>query len=245
MPANFPPGYVPDGDTSPLQGGIPWEQKGGSIVSKWWATMKAVNGQTRPFFAAAAQNEKGDALLFAMVSGGVSGAFLAALYVIVAVMISAGMMMAFSSVGRHSSSGSGLGAGAFTAGLTIGFAIAYGLVIMAASAVGAAARAFIWGGIHHVILMMFGGIGERKSFMHTVRAAAYAEGAAMPWMWIPIAGPFIAAFYGIRNTIVGYDETHKCGMGRAAVALFFPVICCCGCAGMMALLGGLPALMKP
>lgn len=243
MPQNFPPGYVPEGGAGALAGGVPWEQKGGSMMSKWWATVKAVNNETRPFFAAASQNEKGDAIFFAMVSGGVSGAFIGLLYMVIFTVVGAGMFMAFS--GRHASGSSGMGSGAFAAGFTVGIAIVYAVVITASSAIGAAGRAFIWGGLHHVLLMLFGGIGERKSFMHTVRAAAYAEGAALPWIWIPVAGPFIAAFYGIRNTIVGYDETHKCGMGRAALVLFAPALCCCACMAFAMLLGGLPALFKP
>ena len=133
----------------------------------------------------------------------------------------------------------------FAAGFTVGFGIFYALIITVSSAVGAAGRAFIWGGIHHIVLLLFGGVGAQKSFMHTVRAAAYAEGSAMPWLWIPIAGPFIAAFYGIRNTVIGYDEAHHCGIGRAVIALFSPAICCCGCAGLMAAMGAIPALMGP
>lgn len=244
MPANFPPGYVPEGDTAPLQGGIPWEQKGGSFVAKWWNTLKACNSQPRPFFAAAAQNEKGDAILFAMVSGGVSGAFLGALYLVIMVMISAGVMLAMPSA-RGGHGGSGVAPGMFAAGFTVGFGILYAFMITVMSAIGAAARAFIWGGIHHIVLLLFGGIGAQKSFMHTIRAAAYAEGSALPWLWIPIAGPFIAAFYGIRNTVIGYDEAHRCGIGRALLALFSPAICCCGCMGLMAAMGAIPALMGP
>ncbi len=242
MPQNFPPGYVPDTGTAPLEGGVPWEQKGGSFLGKWWATLKACNGDTRPFFAAAAQNEKGDALFFAMVSGGVSGAFIGLLYMVIFGMLSLGFALGMPLGGKG---GSAPISGAVAAGFSLGIGILYAIFITVGSAMGAAVRPFIWGGLHHVLLLMLGGVGERKTFMHTVRVAAYAEGASMPWIWIPIAGPFIAAFYGIKNLVVGYDETHRCGIGRALLVLFAPVLCCCGCQALMIAMGALPALMKP
>ncbi len=244
MPANLPPGYTPEGATGTLEGGIPWEQKGGSVASKWWATVNACNGQTRPFFAAAAQNEKGDAITFAMVSGAVSGACIGLLYVVIFGMISAGIMVGMPALGGGKGGSSAL-TGAMAAGFSFGIGIVYAVLITASASVGAAARPFIWGGLHHVLLMMLGGIGERKTFMHTVRVAAYAEGSAMPWIWIPIAGPFIAMFFGIKNIVVGYDETHRCGVGKATLVLFAPFLCCCACNLILVALGLLPMIMKP
>jgi hypothetical protein len=245
MPANLPPGYTPEGATATLEGGIPWEQKGGSFVSKWWATLKACNGETRPFFAAAAQNEKGDAITFAMVSGGVSGACFGLLYVLIFSLLSAGLLIGMPALGGGKSSGGAALSGAMAAGFSFGIGIVYAILITASAAIGAAARPFIWGGLHHVLLMMLGGIGERKTFMHTVRVAAYAEGASMPWIWIPIAGPFIAMFFGIKNLVVGYDETHRCGTGKATLVLFAPFLCCCACNALLLAFGLLPAIMKP
>jgi hypothetical protein len=242
MPQNFPPGYVPDTGTAALEGGVPWEQKGGSFFGKWWATLRACNGETRPFFAAAAQNEKGEAIFFAMVSGGVSGAFVGLIYVLVFGLLSLGFALGMPTGGRG---GSSVMSGAFASGLSLGIGIVYAIFITIASAMGAAVRPFVWGGLHHLLLMLLGGVGERKTFMHTVRVAAYAEGASMPWIWIPIVGPFIAMFHGIRGLVVGYDETHQCGIGRALLVLFAPVICCCGCQALMIAAGALPAMMKP
>ena len=242
MPANLPPGYVPEGATATLQGGIPWEQKGGGILSSWWATMKACNGETRPFFATAAQNEKGEAITFGMLSGAVSGAFMGLLYVMVFGMVSAGLMIGMPALGGGKTSPGGT---AIAAGLTFGLGLFYAAVITVGGAMKRAVRPFLWGGLHHVLLMMLGGIGERKSFMHTVRVVAYAEGSAMPWIWIPVAGPFIAMFFGVKNLVVGYDETHRCGIGKALLVLAAPFLCCCGCGVMVMLLGMVPAFLKP
>ena len=242
MPQNFPPGYVPDTGTAPLEGGVPWEQKGGSFLGKWWATLKACNHETRPFFAAASQNEKGDALFFAAVSGGVSGAALGLLYLLIFGALSLGFALGMPTGGKG---GSPAISGAMAAGFSLGIGIIYAVFITVGSAMGALVRPFLWGGLHHLLLMMLGGIGERKSFMHTVRVAAYAEGASMPWIWIPIAGPFFALYYGVKNLVVGYDETHRCGVGKALLVLFAPFLCCCGCQALVMLVGASPALFKP
>lgn len=241
MPQNLPPGYTPDTGTAALAGGVPWEQKGGSFVAKWWATVKAVNNDTRPFFAAAGQNESGDAITFAMVSGAVSGAAIGLFYFLIFAAFSAGLMIALPGLG-HGAKGSAGGA-AMAAGFTFGMGIFYALMITVMSAMTAAVRPFLWGGLHHVLLSLFGGIGERKTFMHTVRVAAYAEGASMPWIWVPIAGPFIAIFFGIKDLVQGYDEVHRCGTGKALLVLFSPLICCCACNLLLALLGVIPALL--
>lgn len=241
IPQNFPPGYVPDTGTPPLEGGVPWEQPGGSILGKWWATLKAVNSETRPFFAAAAQNEKGEAIFFAMISGGISGAFIGILYMLIFGLVGLGLAL-----GMPAGKGAGpFSSSAFAAGFSVGIGILYAFLITVGAAMGAAVRPFIWGGLHHLLLLLFRSVGETKSFMHTVRVAAYAEGASMPWIWIPIAGPFLALYYGVKGIVVGYDETHKCGVGKALLVLFAPVICCCGCQAFLILLGAIPALTKP
>jgi hypothetical protein len=242
MPANLPPGYTPEGYTATLEGGIPWEQQGGSLLGKWWATVKACNGQTRPFFACAAQNEKADAILFSVLSGALAGAALGLFYLLIFSAIGAGMFMGVSSLGPKSSTP---GANAVAAGVSIGAGILYAIMATVMYAVMAAIRPFLVGGLHHVLLLMFGGVGERKSFMHTVRVVAYAEGSAYPWIWIPIAGPFIVIYYVIKGLVLGYDETHRCGTGKALLVLFAPLLCCCACYAIMFALTAGTSLMKP
>ncbi|MFO0586139.1 MAG: hypothetical protein U0441_01305 [Polyangiaceae bacterium] len=232
MPANFPPGYTPETDTAALQGGIPWEQKSGSLLARWWDTVKAANSQPRPFFAACAQNEKGEAILFAMVSGLLGGALFGLFYIVIMIAVSAGLMLGLPHAGRGAH-----GAEMFAAGITVGLGVFYAITFTIFGAVAAVVRAFLWGGVHHLVLMLFGGVGQGRSFMHTVRALSYAEGAAIPWACIPIVGPFIALFYAIRNVAIGYDEAHRSGIGRALLAVFSPAMCCCCCMGFFALLG--------
>jgi hypothetical protein len=85
---------------------------------------------------------------------------------------------------------------------------------------------WISGGVHHLCLMLLK--GTSKGYMNTVRVSAYTHGA-MFWLFVPIVGPLIAAIFSIIAVIVGLDETHKCGTGKAAAAVFLPLVLFCGC----------------
>ena len=225
-----PPGY---GGTTALHGGVPWEQSEGGLFSRWWETVKACNGDTRAFFAATAQNESGNALTFAMMTGAMVGAAIGLFYLLLFTFFSAAIMAGLAGIVGKSSAG----AGAVAAGISIGIGLVYAVIVAIGAAVGSVIRPFVWGGIHHVILLLVGGIGPQRSFMHTVRVAAYTEGAAFAWMFIPIAGPFIAPVFVIKNLVQGYDEVHGSGVGKALLAIFAPVLCCCACYLMLALMG--------
>jgi hypothetical protein len=174
----------------------------------------------------------------------VSGACVGLLYLVIFGAISMGFALGGIPVGGKGGGGP-FASSAMAAGFSLGIGIAYAIFITIGAAMGAAVRPFLWGGLHHLLLLLLGGVGERKSFMHTVKVAAYAEGASMPWIWVPIAGPFIAVFFGIKDLVVGYDEVHKCGIGKALLVLFAPLLCCCGCWLLVALFGAMPALFRP
>jgi hypothetical protein len=228
----MPPGYTPQTGASPLGGGVPWEGEGG-LFGRWWETVKAANGDSRPFFAAAAQNESGNAITFSMMAGGLGGAVMGLIYAIIFGIFGTAIMAIFSSVPARGVAGAG---GAMAAGMGI-LAIFYFFALAIGGVVGGAIGPFIGGGIHHLILMMLGGIGQGKTFMHTVRVAAYGYGAAQAWMLIPIPplAALVTAVFGIKNLAIGYDETHKCGTGKALLAIFAPLICCICYAAMVAL----------
>lgn len=244
-----PPGYPP-AVTPALEGGVPWEQTTGSVFTRWWETVKAVNNDTRAFFSAAAQNESSGAITFAMMTGAMVGLAIGLLYLVIFTIFGAAIMAALSTLGARGSAspGASVGAGALAAGIGFGVGLIYAVIITAGATMGAAIRPFLWGGIHHVVLLMLGGVGERKTFMHTARVAAYTEGASLAWVLIPIAGPFLAAIFGVKNLLQGYDETHRCGIGKALLAVFAPFLCCCLCyllIAAMGLAGSLGAASSP
>jgi hypothetical protein len=85
--------------------------------------------------------------------------------------------------------------------------------------------------------MIFGGVGQGKGYSDTVRAHAYAQSAAYMWLPIPFVGWMISLVFSIINHVTGYDETHRCGGGKAFLAWATPVLICCCCYAAMAMFG--------
>jgi hypothetical protein len=84
---------------------------------------------------------------------------------------------------------------------------------------------FISSGVLHLFLMMVK--GARSGFEATFRVAAYGSSANL-FLVIPFCGSLLAGVWAIVLTIIGLREAHETTGGKAAVAVFFPVIVCCG-----------------
>lgn len=84
---------------------------------------------------------------------------------------------------------------------------------------------FISSGLLHLFLMMVK--GARAGFEATFRVVAYGYSANL-CMLIPFCGGLIAGIWTIVLTIIGLKEAHETTGGKAAFAVFLPVIVCCG-----------------
>lgn len=84
---------------------------------------------------------------------------------------------------------------------------------------------FIGSGILHLCLMILG--GNKKGFEATFRVISYANGAQI-LSAIPLCGGFIGAIWMIVLEIIGLKEAHGISGGKAALAVFLPLIVCCG-----------------
>jgi hypothetical protein len=84
---------------------------------------------------------------------------------------------------------------------------------------------FISSGVLHLFLMMVK--GARSGFEATFRVAAYGSSANL-FLVIPFCGGLLAGVWAIVLTIIGLREAHETTGGKAAVAVFFPVVVCCG-----------------
>ena len=228
-PPGMPPGHVPStSGTAPLPEGVPWETQRGGLFSRWWATVKAGNSDTRALFAAAVQYSSGGvpACTFNMMSGAIAGFVFGLIYLVLFTVLGAAGL--FDDIfGRA-------GLGAASAGFGVGIGLLYLVMITVGQAMGGFINPWIIGGIHHLVLMLFG--GTTRSFDHTVRAFGYAMGAATAWGLIPLFGAFPMMVYALKNVAQAYDETHQCGVGKAVLAMLLPLIVCCACyAGLIAL----------
>ncbi|RLA81715.1 MAG: hypothetical protein DRG36_01285, partial [Deltaproteobacteria bacterium] len=80
---------------------------------------------------------------------------------------------------------------------------------------------FILGGVLHLCLILVG--GNRKGFNATFRVVAYTQTTQL-FKIIPIIGWLIASIYAFVLYLIGLGEVHGITTGRAALAVFIPLI---------------------
>lgn len=99
---------------------------------------------------------------------------------------------------------------------------------------------FVGSAILHLCLMLVG--GANRSFETTFRVACFTTGSANLFSIIPFCGGIIALVYHIVLECIGLTRAHPTTTGKALLAIFLPLIVCCGL-GLLAviLLGGFGA----
>jgi hypothetical protein len=99
---------------------------------------------------------------------------------------------------------------------------------------------FIGSGVLHLCLMLVG--GANRSFETTFRVVCFSVGSAHLFSMIPICGGLIAAVYQIVLECIGLSRAHQTTTGKAVMAVFLPVVVCCGICVVLAMLGVFGAL---
>jgi hypothetical protein len=105
-----------------------------------------------------------------------------------------------------------------------GMGIGFGMVILVPLVI--VIVLFIWSGLAHLCLMMFG--GANHSFETTFRVFAFTQGSAGPLQIIPLCGGLISGVWAIVCTCIGLARAQETDTGRAVLAVFSPLIVCCG-----------------
>jgi hypothetical protein len=102
---------------------------------------------------------------------------------------------------------------------------------------------FIGAGILHVCLMIVG--GAKQPFETTFRVVCFSTGSTYPLMIVPFCGSSIAGIWSLVLHCIGLGRAHETETGRAVLAVFLPLIVCCG-VGIICLMifGGIGALMQ-
>jgi hypothetical protein len=85
---------------------------------------------------------------------------------------------------------------------------------------------FIWSALAHVCLMIVG--GANHSFETTFRVLAFTNGSTGPLQIIPLCGGFISLVWALVCNCIGLARAHETDTGRAVLAVFLPLIVCCG-----------------
>src|SRR5205807_1513687 len=70
--------------------------------------------------------------------------------------------------------------------------------------------------------------GAKQSFETTFRVVCFAEGSASPLLVIPFCGGLITGIWKVVLYCIGLARSHETDTGRAVIAVFLPLIVCCG-----------------
>jgi hypothetical protein len=214
----YPPGYTP-----PTGGGVvAWEDSSQGFFGRWWTTVREVSFNPRVFFGAASQNDNPwPAITFAMSNAAFIGLVLGGLIAIFYIGFGGLGMLAAMGSGGKGSGGAGAAIFGMMGAIGVFAAILYPVMLMIQALIGP----WIIGGLQHLTLMLVG--GATKSYTHSVRVVGYGW-ASYFWILVPCVGPFIWLIIMAISLTVGHDETHKCGIGKALVAVFgIPLLCMC------------------
>jgi hypothetical protein len=96
--------------------------------------------------------------------------------------------------------------------------------------------AFVNSAILHLCLMIVG--GARQPFETTLRVVCFSGGSISPLLVIPVCGVFVVAIWDIVLRCIGLARAHETDTGRAVLAVFLPLIVCCGGALLLGLMFG-------
>jgi hypothetical protein len=102
---------------------------------------------------------------------------------------------------------------------------------------------FIGAAVLHLCLMLVG--GANRSFETTFRVVGFTAGAANLFSMIPFCGGIIALVYHIVLQCIGLSRAHPTTTGKALMAIFLPMIVCCGLIVLLVVvLGGFGAVFN-
>ena len=208
------------------RGGLPWDQRHSKgLFSAFIETLQMV--LTRPsdaFTAMSREGGLGEPLLYGLIGGSFGYVF----YMLFLLFMPS---LALMGGDRHNALTGmvGVGAGVFLGIIFIPIALTIGIFIGAA--------------ILHVCLMIVG--GAKQSFETTFRVVCFTAGSTYPLIIVPFCGSWIAGIWSLVLNCIGLARTHETETGRAVLAVFLPVIVCCGVGIICVMIfGGIGALMQ-
>ena len=201
------PGAAPTSATVAARTGLPWEhRRERGFFNAFIETLTMV--LTRPaeaFSVMKSEGGLGEPLIYALIGGCVGG------------IVSALFSLAFQSMGLFANRNNSLAA-------MTGMGIGFGAIILVPLFI--VIGLFIGSGIVHLCLMIVG--GANQPFETTFRVVAFTQGSAGPLQIIPLCGGLISGVWALVCNCIGLARAHDTDTGRAVLAVFLPLIVCCG-----------------
>src|SRR5215475_7350967 len=202
------PGAAPTSTAVAERTGLPWEHRQErGFFNAFIETLTMV--LTRPAEAFSVMKREGglgEPLIYGLI-GGCAGGIVSFLF-----------SMGFQSIGLFADKNNSLAA---MAGMGIGSA-AMIILLPLFIVIGL----FIGSAIVHLCLMMVG--GSNQSFETTFRVLAFSQGSTGPLQIIPLCGGVISGVWALVCNCIGLARAHETDTGRAVLAVFLPLIVCCG-----------------
>jgi hypothetical protein len=224
-PATVAPGSTTAGVIP--RSGLPWDMRHSKgFFSAFIETLQMV--LTRPgeaFTVMQREGGLGEPLIYALIGGSFG-------YLFYMLFIFFMPSLAFmGGANRHNAFAGmfGMGAGMIFAIIFVPIVLTIGIFIAAA--------------ILHVCLMIVG--GAKQAFETTFRVVCFSIGSTYPLMIVPLCGGVIAGIWNLVLHCIGLARAHETDTGRAVLAVFLPIIVCCGLWIVCVMIfGGMGALMQ-
>jgi hypothetical protein len=206
-----PPAQISAGATSEAgapRSGLPWDhrQERGFFNAFVETLVMVLTKPGEAFTAMKREGGLGEPLIYALIGGCIGG--------VVSFLFSLGLQSVGLFADRHDRFAAMAGMGAGSAA----FIILLPLFIIIALFIGSA--------IVHLCLMIVG--GANQSFETTFRVLAFSQGSTGPLQMVPICGGLIAGVWALVCNCIGLARAHETDTGRAVLAVFLPLIVCCG-----------------
>jgi hypothetical protein len=202
-------GGIPTSTPESARSGLPWEhrQERGFFNAFIQTLAMVLTRPTEAFSVMKRDGGFGEPLIYALIGGCVGG--------IMAFLFSLGFQSLGFFTDRHNNSlaaMAGMGIGSAVMIILLPLFIVIGL--------------FIGSAIVHLCLMIVG--GANQSFETTFRVVAFSQGSAGPLQIIPLCGGLISGVWAIVCNCIGLARAHETDTGRAVLAIFLPLVVCCG-----------------
>lgn len=199
---------------------LPWEEPGRPFVEALFETVKLF--VMEPSAAFRRMQRSGDLarpVIYAVILGWI-GMFFGQIY---SIALSGFQMDMMRDMGLESPYG---GAGMSTA-MSLVFIVIAPIFVL----IGLAIQTVVF----HLCLMLVG--GANGGFDTTLRTCCYASTVQLAAI-IPLCGGLVALVWAIVLLIVGLAIAHQTTQGKAAVAIFLPLVLCCVCAVILGVMFG-------
>jgi hypothetical protein len=209
---------APSGSGSPgPRSGLPWDhrQERGFFNAFIETLVMVLTKPSEAFTAMKREGGLGEPLIYAIIGGWVGG--------VISFLFSLGLQSVGFFAGRHDAFAAMAGMGIGSAAIVILLPV---LIVICL---------FIGSAVVHLCLMIVG--GANQSFETTFRVLAFSQGSTGPLQIIPICGGLIAGVWALVCNCIGLARAHETDTGRAVLAVFLPLIVCCGGIFTLAMFG--------